>query len=80
MRILPPLSSTAYRFLFGIDFLIIPIAFYFIVFVAGFELDSLRRDGWLFEVAKHEEKWYRFYTYFGALYLDLGDFFRADRT
>jgi SulP family sulfate permease len=50
--------------------LIIPIVFYLVVFGAGFDLDSLRRDGWLFEVARHEEKWYRFYTYFGAFSLD----------
>jgi SulP family sulfate permease len=50
------------------DFLIIPVLFYFVVFVAGLDLDSLRRDGWLFEVAE-QEKWYRFYTYFGEFYL-----------
>jgi SulP family sulfate permease len=42
--------------------------FYIVVFGAGFDLDTLRRDGWLFEVARSEEKWYRFYTYFGAFH------------
>lgn len=51
--------------------MIIPVVFYLVVFVAGLDLDSLRRDGWLFEVARNEEKWYQFYTYFGAFYLDL---------
>ncbi|KAF8495887.1 sulfate transporter family-domain-containing protein [Russula emetica] len=45
-------------------FLIIPVLFYIIVLGAGLDLDTLRRDGWLFEVARSEEKWYRFYTYF----------------
>jgi SulP family sulfate permease len=48
--------------------LIIPAVFYIVVLGAGFDLDTLRRDGWLFEVARSEEKWYRFYTYFGAFH------------
>ena len=42
--------------------------FYIVIFGAGLDLDALRRDGWLFEVARSEEKWYRFYTYFGAFH------------
>jgi SulP family sulfate permease len=49
--------------------LIIPVLFYLVIFGAGFDLDTLRRDGWLFEVARSEEKWYQFYTYFGASHL-----------
>ncbi|KAH9989296.1 sulfate transporter family-domain-containing protein [Russula vinacea] len=45
-------------------FLIIPVVFYIVILGARFNLDTLRRDGWLFEVARSEEKWYRFYTYF----------------
>ncbi|KAI0268534.1 sulfate transporter family-domain-containing protein [Russula aff. rugulosa BPL654] len=45
-------------------FLILPVVFYVVVLGAGFDLDTLRSDGWLFEVARSEEKWYRFYTYF----------------
>jgi SulP family sulfate permease len=48
--------------------LIIPVVFYIVVLGAGLDLDTLRRDGWLFEVARSEEKWYRFYTYFGAFH------------
>ena len=51
-----------------VDFLIIPVVFYIVVLGAGFDLDALRRDGWLFEVARSEEKWYRFYTFFGAFH------------
>jgi len=49
--------------------LIIPVVFYLVVLGAGFNLDTLRRDGWLFEVARSEEKWYRFYTYFGTFHV-----------
>jgi SulP family sulfate permease len=48
--------------------LIIPVVFYIVILGARFNLDTLRRDGWLFEVARSEEKWYRFYTYFGAFH------------
>jgi sulfate permease, SulP family len=51
-----------------------PVVFYLVVFIAGLDLDSLRRDGWLFEVASNEEKWYQFYTYFGAFLSRLEDF------
>ncbi|KAI0247014.1 sulfate transporter family-domain-containing protein [Lactifluus subvellereus] len=46
-------------------FLIIPAVFYIVVLSAGFDLDTLRRERWLFEAARSEEKWYRFYNYFG---------------
>ncbi|KAI9457395.1 sulfate transporter family-domain-containing protein [Russula earlei] len=45
-------------------FLIIPVVFYLVVLSAGFDMNTLRRDGWLFAVARSEERWYRFYTYF----------------
>lgn len=50
------------------DFLIIPTVFYIVVLSAGFDLDTLRRERWLFEAARSEEKWYSFYTYFGGSY------------
>ncbi|KAI0300605.1 sulfate transporter family-domain-containing protein [Multifurca ochricompacta] len=45
-------------------FLIIPIVFYLVILTAGVDLVTLRKEGWLFEVARSEETWYRFYTYF----------------
>ena len=60
-------SENAHRFLSIVtaDFLIIPAVFYIIILIAGFDLDLLRRERWLFQVARSEEKWYQFYTYFG---------------
>ena len=49
-----------------VDFLIIPAVFYMVVLSAGLDLDLLRRERWLFEVAKREENWYQFYSYFGG--------------
>lgn len=49
-----------------LDFLIIPIAFYVIVIAASLDLDKLRKDGWLFELAPGTgDKWYEFYSYYG---------------
>ena len=60
-------SENAHRFLssFTADFLIIPAVFYVVILIAGLDLDVLRRERWLFQVARSEEKWYQFYTYFG---------------
>jgi len=55
-------------------FLIIPVVFYLVVLCADFNLDTLRRNGWLFEVARSEEKWYRFYTYFDPPKVKWGPF------
>jgi len=40
------------------------VLFYVVILGAGLNLDTLRENGWLFEVARSEEKWYRYYTYF----------------
>ncbi|KAL4066573.1 sulfate transporter family-domain-containing protein [Scleroderma citrinum] len=53
-----------HQLLFPIYFLIIPTVFYVIVVAAGLNLDKLRKDGWLFESAGLEDKWYGFYSYY----------------
>ena len=58
-------SENAHRF-HRADFLIIPAVFYIVILSAGFDLDFLRRERWLFQVARSEEQWYQFYTYFGG--------------
>ncbi|KAN0133449.1 Sulfate transporter family domain containing protein [Lactarius tabidus] len=45
-------------------FLVIPAVFYIVILCAGLDLDFLRRERWLFQIASSEEKWYKFYTYF----------------
>lgn len=49
-------------------FLIIPVVAYIVVLGAGFDLDTLRRDGRLFEVARSEEKCLP-YTYFDQIFV-----------
>ncbi|KAG2346177.1 hypothetical protein BDR05DRAFT_974653 [Suillus weaverae] len=60
-----------HQLVFPIYFMIIPVVFYVVVAAAQLNLGSLRRDGWLFDMAKgtggSEDKWYGFHSY-----LDLG--------
>lgn len=54
-----------HQLIFPVYFLIIPIAFYVIVIAASLDLDKLRKDGWLFELAPGTgDKWYEFYSYY----------------
>ncbi|KAF8551076.1 hypothetical protein OG21DRAFT_1418614 [Imleria badia] len=56
-----------HQLLFPIYFLVIPIIFYIVVAAAQLDLDTLRRDGWLFETAREVggvDSWYAFYTYY----------------
>ena len=45
------------------DFLLIPIGFYIVVAIGGFDLGILRHDGWLFDVGDAHEPWWKIYTY-----------------
>jgi SulP family sulfate permease len=49
--------------------MIIPAVFYIVVAAAQLDLDTLRKDGWLFNSAEVsggvEDKWYGFYSYLG---------------
>ncbi|KZV70927.1 hypothetical protein PENSPDRAFT_578682 [Peniophora sp. CONT] len=45
-------------------FIVIPAVFYVIVAAAHLDLPTLRREGWLFDVAVSSEPWYHFYSYF----------------
>ncbi|EIN04492.1 sulfate anion transporter [Punctularia strigosozonata HHB-11173 SS5] len=51
-----------HQLVFPLYFIVIPLVFYFVVLVAGLDLDHLRRAGWIFEKGPSGEKWYRFYT------------------
>lgn len=47
-------------------FIIIPAVFYLIVVAAGWDLGTLRKDGWVFDLGgRDEESWYKFYSYYG---------------
>ncbi|KAI0029574.1 sulfate transporter family-domain-containing protein, partial [Vararia minispora EC-137] len=46
------------------DFIAIPIIFYIVAAAAHLDLSTLRRAGWLFDVAQSSAPWWHFYTYF----------------
>lgn len=44
----------------------IPVIFYIVVAAARLDIPTLRRTGWLFDMGDAaEEKWYKFYSYYG---------------
>ncbi|TFY58018.1 hypothetical protein EVG20_g8313 [Dentipellis fragilis] len=53
-----------HQLILPIYFIVIPIIFYIIVAAARLNLHTLRREGWLFDVAASQHSWYEFYTYF----------------
>jgi hypothetical protein len=48
------------------DFLFIPAVFYLVVSAARLDLETLRAQGWIFDIGTSREAWYKFYTYFGV--------------
>ncbi|KAA1470874.1 hypothetical protein DENSPDRAFT_775282 [Dentipellis sp. KUC8613] len=53
-----------HQLILPIYFIVIPIIFYIVVAAARLDLHTLRREGWLFDVAASQDSWYEFYTYF----------------
>ena len=50
------------------DFILIPILFYLVVAIGGFNLGELREAGWLFTTGGSNDPWYKFYTLFGLFF------------
>jgi len=53
-----------HQLIFPAYFFIIPIVFYIVVLAGHFDLEDLRRTGWIFDVGKNTQAWWKFYTYF----------------
>lgn len=47
-----------------IFFLLTPIVFYIVVVAAGLDLETLRQQGWIFEMPRSNVPWYHFYSYY----------------
>jgi MFS superfamily sulfate permease-like transporter len=50
--------------IFPAYFFVIPIVFYIVVAIGGWDYDYLRAEGWVFDVGKNTQAWWKFYTYF----------------
>jgi SulP family sulfate permease len=48
-------------------FMIVPLIFYFVVYIFGFEWKNLRDDGWVFPLPGGNVPWWHYYTYYGKL-------------
>ncbi|WVQ99241.1 hypothetical protein IAU59_006373 [Kwoniella sp. CBS 9459] len=53
-----------HQLIFPAYFFVIPIIFYIAVAIGGWPMDHLRSTGWVFDVGKNTQAWWKFYTYF----------------
>ncbi|KAJ3529960.1 hypothetical protein NM688_g7780 [Phlebia brevispora] len=53
-----------HQLIFPIYFLVIPAIFYIVVAAARINLQTLRTEGWLFDMSTTHEPWYKFYTFY----------------
>ncbi|KAF8530074.1 sulfate transporter family-domain-containing protein [Hysterangium stoloniferum] len=53
-----------HQLVFPTYFLVIPVVFYIVVAIGRFDIPTLRRTGWLFDMGDTNEPWYHFYAYF----------------
>jgi len=65
-----------HQLIFPAYFVLIPILFYLIVAIGGFNLGELREAGWLFTTGDSNDPWYKFYTLFcSATYFVIFNFY-----
>jgi SulP family sulfate permease len=53
--------------LFPAFFILVPLVFYVTVAALGSNLETLRQDGWVFDVKGVDTPWYQYFYYFGEL-------------
>lgn len=53
-----------HQLIFPAYFFVIPIIFYIVVAIGGWDFDHLRQTGWVFDVGKNTQAWWKFYTYY----------------
>jgi SulP family sulfate permease len=53
-----------HQLVFPAYFFIIPIIFYIVVAIGGWDFTHLRNTGWVFDVGSDAQAWWRFYTLF----------------
>ena len=56
-----------HQLIFPAYFFTIPVIFYVIVAIGGWDLETLRASGWVFDVGKNTQAWWKFYTYFVSI-------------
>lgn len=53
-----------HQLVFPLYFFVIPCVFYVVVLIGGWNLEHLRKTGWIFDVGGDSQAWWTFYTYF----------------
>lgn len=51
-----------HQLIFPAYFFVIPLIFYIVVLSARIDFDHLRATGWVFDVGKNTQAWWKFYT------------------
>lgn len=59
-----------HQLIFPAYFFVIPVVFYIVVAIGGWDMDTLRANNWVLDVGKQSRPWYTFYTLFGELISD----------
>jgi SulP family sulfate permease len=59
-----------HQLIFPAYFFVIPVVFYIVVAIGGWDMDTLRANNWVLDVGKQSRPWYTFYTLFGKLISD----------
>jgi SulP family sulfate permease len=57
-----------HQLVFPAYFFIIPMIFYITVAIGGWSFDELRESGWVFDVGKDTQAWWKFYTLFVSIW------------
>lgn len=53
-----------------IFFMVLPFAFYFVVFIFGLDVNQVRDDGWIFPLVDSDVPFWHFYTYYNFALVD----------
>ncbi|WWC89504.1 uncharacterized protein L201_004428 [Kwoniella dendrophila CBS 6074] len=53
-----------HQLIFPAYFFLVPMIFYAIVLIGRWDIGHLRETGWIFDVGKNTQSWWKFYTYF----------------
>ncbi|OCF60397.1 vacuolar protein [Kwoniella mangroviensis CBS 10435] len=66
-----------HQLIFPAYFFVVPLIFYGVVLIGRWDLDYLRQTGWVFDVGKNTQSWWKFYTYFDFRKTHWGAFWEA---
>ncbi|EIW70854.1 hypothetical protein TREMEDRAFT_71395 [Tremella mesenterica DSM 1558] len=66
-----------HQLIFPAYFFVIPIVFYVVVLAGRLDFADLRETGWVFDVGKNTQAWWKFYTLFDFAQTNWGAFWAA---